>query len=61
MMSKKTYEQVAQVIYESLYVEDVISGLADMFARDNPRFNREKFLEACRTGKHIRRSIGERS
>ncbi len=26
---------------------DVVAGLADYFAQDDPRFDREKFLAAC--------------
>jgi len=32
---------------EWLAVAGVAAGLADMFAADNPRFDRAKFLEAC--------------
>jgi hypothetical protein len=25
----------------------IVSGMADLYASDNPRFNREKFVQAC--------------
>jgi hypothetical protein len=67
--SKQDYESVAQIFHEDLrwcLAEDhraiernhiLRADFADMFAADNSRFDREKFFEACETGKHIRKAI----
>jgi hypothetical protein len=31
----------------------IANGLADMFKRDNPRFDRERFLDACYDGHRV--------
>lgn len=55
MMTKTHFEAIAQLVNET-YTEtegeaDVVKNLAErmaaMFARENPRFDREKFLTAC--------------
>jgi hypothetical protein len=62
MFTRKQYEQVAQVLAETsgkyeatvagMAVEDtrnyIANELADMFAEDNPRFNRKLFMEAAK-------------
>jgi hypothetical protein len=72
-MTKKTYEKVAQVLYEvrdqrkllrclephEPTVYEIQEKLADVFKSDNLMFDREKFRTACNTGKHIRKSIRE--
>ena len=63
MMSKKVYVQFADMLNrefsENKFMhndasarEDVniINRIADLFADDNPQFNREKFLKACGLG-----------
>lgn len=57
MASKHGYEIVAAAIRESNTADtrrqavdrcdDMVRTIADHFARDNPRFDREKFLAAC--------------
>lgn len=60
MMTRKHYETIAQAINEELvqvilttsdphwYFSGCFIGrLADMFEKDNPRFNRERFVAAC--------------
>jgi len=56
MQTKKTYEFVAEVLRQehsiALYYEKAsliltVEAFADAFQRDNPRFNRERFLKAC--------------
>jgi hypothetical protein len=54
MMTKKHYEQVANVIEKYLGDLEIgvckgllISNLADVFENDNPNFNRGKFVHAC--------------
>jgi len=48
------YEAIAAIIQEERIVygypqpcRRFATKLADYFAKDNPRFDREKFLEAC--------------
>ena len=50
-MSKKHYEMLADVIHNSFSFpdeSDFVQELMDVLKADNPRFNREKFLAACR-------------
>jgi hypothetical protein len=61
-MTKKDYVLIAALLAEirSRYgplpnksvsaarvLADVTTGIADILARDNPRFNRTRFFEAC--------------
>ena len=47
MFSKRHYEAIAEVLMGCDRYEDIESGLADLFEDDNPRFDRDRFLEAC--------------
>ncbi len=61
MFTRKDYKVIAKIIkgqkeFADVFVakqlviqriSDIADGLADYFAEDNPRFNREKFLVAC--------------
>ena len=58
-MTKKHYIAIAEIIRNEANqwketslpartVSDIAYKLADYFATDNPRFNRERFIEACR-------------
>jgi len=64
-MSKKDYQAIARVLYQARKTEpaapvfkptaeemrwDIAGRLATIFAADNPRFDRGRFLEACATG-----------
>lgn len=65
-MTRKHYEAVAAVIRDEvdsvsdlptvqavivrISLLNVADGLADVFAADNPRFDRERFLAACGLG-----------
>jgi hypothetical protein len=61
-MSKKDYQAIAAILHrnrtqetdhgsESRSVVSMIAqDLADMMAGENPRFDRERFIEACETG-----------
>lgn len=57
MMTKKDYQAIARVLYQtktpthSAQHAATILGLARLLAADNPKFNRQLFLEACETGK----------
>lgn len=55
-MSKKHYQTIAEVIrtvtnrdpqITPYDIEDIADAIADMFAADNPRFDRAKFLAAA--------------
>jgi len=53
MFTRKQYEQIAEVIKDNQnhkQVKNAVSNitleLCTMFEKDNPRFNREKFLKA---------------
>ncbi len=63
-MSKKDYQMIARALHGA--VEDVrrnpkadastilriaLNRVTDALACDNPRFNRELFIEACETGR----------
>jgi len=61
-MSKKDYQAIARAIYTAtqeeagsteavLGIEHVRNNISDYLASDNPRFDRERFIEACETGK----------
>lgn len=65
-MSRKDYREVAEIIKNAEkehfdtelsphYVQgwlcsEIASELAGMFERDNPRFDRQQFMEACFPG-----------
>lgn len=54
MMTRKDYVATAEILnnfFENYPVEisdfkDLVFDFADMFAKDNPNFNEEKFIEA---------------
>jgi hypothetical protein len=54
MFAKRHYEFIAKTFREypfavsQLDLNLVASGLADRFERDNPRFDRQRFLAACK-------------
>lgn len=48
LFQKRHYEAIAKVLNLDPYT--VPAALADMFKKDNPNFDREKFLDACRKG-----------
>ncbi len=64
-MTKKDYELIAQSIWRSGYVRDknkirqeakesmrrlIVIDLCASLANENTKFNKEKFMEACRLG-----------
>ncbi len=59
-MAKKLFNAVANILANRRLLETwgkgrdavdaVASDMADMFADENPRFDRERFLAACREG-----------
>lgn len=64
-MTKRDYQAIARAIYQTremiyrdpshdevrdLLLADLAERLSDVMAADNPRFDRERFIEACETG-----------
>lgn len=56
MFERRHYEAVAKVLYErrpdgggrpGKAWANVCLGFMDFFSRDNPRFSRDRFLQAC--------------
>lgn len=54
MMTRKDYVAVSEILagyklamIDGFWWEDLVNDFADFFAKDNPNFNREKFIEAC--------------
>jgi len=53
MMTRKDYVRTAQIINSvHFFVNDnvslhLINSFADYFQADNPRFDRQKFIQAC--------------
>ena len=52
MMTRKDYVEVAKIISkhskgEHCRLDTLTEDFAFLFAEDNPRFNIEKFMEAC--------------
>lgn len=55
-MTRKDYEAIAEILSavekerptQVGAILAVMRGLADYFEKDNPRFNRDRFVEACR-------------
>ncbi len=60
-MSKKDYQAIARAIYATHQrnpfpesrdaIRDIQETLANLFATENARFDRARFLEACETGR----------
>lgn len=61
MFTRQHYKAIAEIIkaqkdltgvfagkqFAAQKIDDIATGLADYFAKDNPRFDRDKFLQAC--------------
>lgn len=53
MMTRKDYVSTAEILktyavaMDLFFFEDLVNDFADMFAEDNARFNRVRFVEAC--------------
>lgn len=54
MMTRKDYIETAEILFRIKHAVDekihqhLISEFSEMFAHDNPRFNSEKFADACK-------------
>ena len=53
MMTRKDYVATAEIrsnysmYFDTVMFADIVNDFADMFENDNPRFNHDKFVEAC--------------
>jgi hypothetical protein len=53
MMTRKDYVATAEILSNySMYFDvnmfaDIVNDFADMFENDNPRFDHDRFVEAC--------------
>jgi hypothetical protein len=62
-MSRKDYEKIAGLLdalrssgeCDNCTLEEVARGLAVIFHVDNPRFDRDRFMEAC--GVEVKRGL----
>ena len=56
--AKRHYEAIAQIIQHSKRdnrsVDWLANELAFLFLTDNPRFDRERFLHACKPGSNVK-------
>ena len=54
MFSQRHYQAIADVIkvgkFEPTLHAELVIGLIEMFERDNPKFDRVRFLDACGLG-----------
>jgi len=56
-MSRKDYKKAAELVntiinkrqnaHPAFIAEEIAAYLIELFSKDNPRFNAEKFLDAC--------------
>ena len=66
MLTRKVFEQIATSVKKSVdkadttldanlygFAVEMADELADYFASDNPRFDRERFLDACGLGSRM--------
>lgn len=47
LASEQATARIGHTIHQCVIVEYIKVLIADIFAHDNPRFNREKFYRAC--------------
>ena len=58
MLTQKDFKAVVEIInrcsgldvywkYQTIYTRDLVCSLADYFATQNPRFDRDRFMKAC--------------
>ena len=45
--TRKTYRAIAEILFKHNTRETIANAMASWFQRDNPNFDRTKFLEAC--------------
>lgn len=47
MLSKKHFEKVALILRQNKASDSLISDFCSYFKTDNPKFNEERFKDAC--------------
>ncbi len=47
-MTKKDYVKIAAVLRDTTAPDYIVDAFADMLARDNPAFDRARFIAACK-------------
>lgn len=47
MMTKKDYERAVKIICHSHRSAEVVEAFIQFFQGDNPRFDEDRFVEAC--------------
>ena len=47
MLSKKHYQKLAEIIKETESREELIKALSDYLQEDNPKFDANRFEDAC--------------
>lgn len=47
-MSRKQYQQIANLLAANPEAQGIINGLCVILEADNPRFDRDRFIEACK-------------
>lgn len=52
MFQKRHYQKVAQLLQQEPQLTAEI--LAQMFAQDNPKFDRQRFITACQPGANVK-------
>ncbi len=57
MLSRKYYKAIADLAVTSHDMEDFLITMADYFEADNPRFDKEKFLEASGVNQWVKMDL----
>ena len=53
-MTRKHFIALANAISESHNLDELVDRVADVCAEANPNFDRQRFIEACHGGAHVR-------
>ena len=56
---KRSYQHLvpASAEHYTNTLQSFAESLATLFARDNPRFDRDRFLRACQVGANVRKRV----
>ena len=54
-LSKKNFQKTAQILHDTKASPDTVLSFANYFGEENPRFDRERFIDAVRTGSDKRK------
>lgn len=53
MLSKKYYQDFADIMGSSKVKDDTVKRFADYFAGDNPMFDRDRFMKAVKKAREV--------